>query len=838
LLEDEDPDRLSEMLLSCLDMERGTVLAPITEYYYKSRPLFITTIPRSGTHMLLGLLQAWGIEQNFSSTPAEGKWNTLNDYSYHAPCLDFFKNEWFDPLGTHPFFRYPGIFMYRNPLDIIVSELKWFEKDINAFSHYLNTLKHQDEKLLSIIDDKYVFGSIRDRMLRYIGWLNFSNIIPVSYEELVGSRGGGDDDEQKRTIWSIQLKLHIPGAPSEIGKKFYSENSPTFWKGKIGSHREVFKDQHYRSFKSLNQDFMEDMGYEIGTTSIPRHVGIFRSRPLKFFHPSDEELWSQRLVEESYYGYNIVKVSGGFAAISQENGYLDLSNSLDRNKEGVYLGFKSLEEAMNFILVREIISEERVPRLADSYKKYNIVRMKGRYYGVPQSLGPLDLQSANLSSFPQILSGQTIVSVKKGIDKLAILKGNVDLQIQKPFILWLTGLPCSGKTTLAQSLKKEFSLNNSIPLTCLDGDDVRHNISKDLGFLKEDRHTNNLRVAEKALEILEKGDPVCVSSISPYRSIRHEIRKKIDNFVEVYVKCPLGVCEERDTKGMYKLARKGRVKNFTGVDDPYEEPLNPEITVETDKQKIEDSVDTIINELEKLGYIRILKKPVIKEEPVQYFTNTIGVNEIGTSPPILVEESFKGFNIVLFGSKYYAIAQSLGPLDLTCVEEAKLKEFQENGKCITGDSVIEAKYLVDQLFYQSLEKGLVEKNERVGTLQREVSDRDLRIEGLQSEVNDRDTRIADFQRSVSEKEAEIHSLKSEILDRDSKIESLQKDILEKAENIRKLNADISESFVRIELLQADITVRERTIESLKPELNLIKSKWWFRLFKGVKRSDN
>jgi adenylyl-sulfate kinase len=608
LLEDEDPDRLSEMLLSCLNMERGTVLAPVTEYYYKNRPIFITTIPRSGTHMLLGLLQAWGIEQNFSSVPAVGKWNTLNDYSYHAPCLDFFKNEWFDPLGTHPLFRYPGIFMYRNPLDIIISELKWFEKDINAFSHYLNTLEHQDEKLLSIIDDKYVFGSIRDRMLRYIGWLNFSNIIPVSYEELVGSRGGGDDDEQKRTIWSIQLKLHIPGAPSETGKKFYNENSPTFWRGKIGSHREIFKDKHYQCFKSLNQDFMKDMGYEIGTTSTPRHIGKFRSRSLKFFHPSDEELWSQRLVKESYYGYNIVKVSGGFAAISQENGYLDLSNSSDRNKKGVYLGFNSLEEAMNFILVREISSVERVPRLVDSYKKYNIVRMNRRYYGVPQSLGPLDLQSANLSSIPQILSSQTIASVKKGIDKLTNLKGNFDLQIQHPFVLWLTGLPCSGKTTLAESLKKEFSLNNSIPLTILDGDAVRQSISKDLGFSKEDRHTHNLRVAEKALEKLGEGNPVCVALITPYRETRQKIREMMQDFVEVYVKSSIEICEQRDTKGMYKLAREGKIKNFTGIDDPYQEPLSPEITVETDKQGIKNCVDAIINELEKLGYIRILKK--------------------------------------------------------------------------------------------------------------------------------------------------------------------------------------------------------------------------------------
>jgi adenylylsulfate kinase len=182
------------------------------------------------------------------------------------------------------------------------------------------------------------------------------------------------------------------------------------------------------------------------------------------------------------------------------------------------------------------------------------------------------------------------------------------IEVVRAFVLWFTGLPSSGKTTLAESLKEKFLFSNSIPLTVLDGDAVRQNISKGLGFSKEDRHTNNLRVAEKALEIVENGNPVCVSLISPYRNTRQAIRGKICNFVEVYIKCPLEVCEQRDTKGMYKLAREGKIKNFTGIDDPYEEPPNPEITVKTDKQGIKNCVDNIISELERLGYIRILKK--------------------------------------------------------------------------------------------------------------------------------------------------------------------------------------------------------------------------------------
>jgi adenylylsulfate kinase len=178
------------------------------------------------------------------------------------------------------------------------------------------------------------------------------------------------------------------------------------------------------------------------------------------------------------------------------------------------------------------------------------------------------------------------------------------ITVQRPFVLWLTGLPCSGKTTLAQALDKEFLQGSSRPLRILDGDKLRADLSKDLGFSREDRDTHNLRVAAKASEIMKSGDPVCVSLISPYRKTRQTIKEVTSNFVELYVKCPVEVCEKRDSKGMYKLARAGKIKMFTGVDDPYEEPLSPDIVVETDRQNINECVNTILNGLIKHGYIQ------------------------------------------------------------------------------------------------------------------------------------------------------------------------------------------------------------------------------------------
>ena len=128
-------------------------------------------------------------------------------------------------------------------------------------------------------------------------------------------------------------------------------------------------------------------------------------------------------------------------------------------------------------------------------------------------------------------------------------------------------------------------------------------MSKGLGFSKPDRDTNIRRIGWVCQLLTKHGVPNMAAAISPYRDIREEVRKMIGRFVEVYVKCPVYVCEERDVKGLYKKARAGEIKHFTGIDDPYEEPLNPEVVVETDRESIEESAHKIINKLEELGYI-------------------------------------------------------------------------------------------------------------------------------------------------------------------------------------------------------------------------------------------
>jgi adenylylsulfate kinase len=173
----------------------------------------------------------------------------------------------------------------------------------------------------------------------------------------------------------------------------------------------------------------------------------------------------------------------------------------------------------------------------------------------------------------------------------------------KGFCLWFTGLSGSGKTTITTLLVKEFRRRGS-KLEVLDGDIVRENLSKGLGFSKEDRDTNIRRIAFVADLLSRNGVPVITAAISPYREIRDEARAKMNGrFIEIYTKAPLEVCEERDVKGLYAKARAGEIKEFTGISDPYEPPESPEILIETDKQSPDESARQILDYLDDRNLI-------------------------------------------------------------------------------------------------------------------------------------------------------------------------------------------------------------------------------------------
>jgi adenylyl-sulfate kinase len=163
--------------------------------------------------------------------------------------------------------------------------------------------------------------------------------------------------------------------------------------------------------------------------------------------------------------------------------------------------------------------------------------------------------------------------------------------------VWLTGLCSAGKTTLGRAVYEHLR-TRGYRVELLDGDEVRRHLSRGLGFSKEDRNENVFRIGFVAEMLTRHGVIAIVSAISPYREARDELRSRSSNFLEVYVNASLNVCEERDVKGLYRKARSGEVTHFTGIDDPYEPPLAPDVECRTDCETIAKSAEKIINAVE------------------------------------------------------------------------------------------------------------------------------------------------------------------------------------------------------------------------------------------------
>lgn len=179
------------------------------------------------------------------------------------------------------------------------------------------------------------------------------------------------------------------------------------------------------------------------------------------------------------------------------------------------------------------------------------------------------------------------------------------LNNHKSTVVWFTGLSGSGKSTISVELEKE--LHNMGVLTYrLDGDNIRHGLNKNLSFSPEDRKENIRRIGEVSKLMVEAGLVTLSAFISPYREDRDEIRELLDDgeFIEVFVDASIETCESRDPKGLYKKVRTGEIKGFTGIDAPYEAPVDPEITVNTDMQTLEESVQTIVSYLKAKGYLK------------------------------------------------------------------------------------------------------------------------------------------------------------------------------------------------------------------------------------------
>lgn len=177
------------------------------------------------------------------------------------------------------------------------------------------------------------------------------------------------------------------------------------------------------------------------------------------------------------------------------------------------------------------------------------------------------------------------------------------------FTLWFMGRPASGKSTIASAVEDEL-VEIGYPVENLDGDELRKNLHPDLGFSREDRRTNNRRTAFICRLLNSNGISTIVGMITPFREAQEQAREIIESegeFVLVYVKCPLEVCEERDPKGMYEMAREGKIEKFTGVSHPFQEPRNPDVVVDTSQQSVEECKNEVLTDLDEMG---VLERPL------------------------------------------------------------------------------------------------------------------------------------------------------------------------------------------------------------------------------------
>lgn len=328
LLHQED-EGLAEALLEQLDRECGLVIASQAPSSGLNRAVFLVSIPKAGTHLLLELVRAMGFADGgqFDYVTRPGCWHYVEYSNSHTAAPDFF-------LGSvrqaafgnrhHPFPATPTLFVYRHPLDILVSEANYYHRPgKTSFSGYLDGLDFEG-RVLRLLDDPWLLGTLRDRVGKFSAWLEFGNVLPLSFEELVGGQGGGSDAAQRRLIWSVLLKLQVPGTVEEIACKVFNPESATFRAPRIGGHRQALSPSAWERIRLQPTDYFERFGYspDPGSALVSSRCEEFLRRPLRL--KPEQHLDTPVLLEQGVFGYNIVLLRRCFVAVPCSAGSLDL----------------------------------------------------------------------------------------------------------------------------------------------------------------------------------------------------------------------------------------------------------------------------------------------------------------------------------------------------------------------------------------------------------------------------------------------------------------------------------------------------------------------------------
>lgn len=447
-----DSEACSSLLMRYIDRP-AVVIAPETDCHMTRRGIYVVTIPKSGSHMLYELMSETGFAHdehgylNELEPPMPGTWKSVAHAHTHlvAPRLLANLTEHYRGGANHPFFSSPVVFLYRKPRDIVVSENHYYidqSKVAQLAGYFCSMLPH--ERLSSLIEGDPLVGGLSERMRGYLPWFRFSNVIPVSYEELVGERGGGAALEQMQAIWALQLKLHIPGTPSVFAGNLAlsAGKTATFRQGAIGDHKKQFSDIHWSLLSTVEDEYMQQMGYSTDrecADPFPAHRHVFRRRPLKFGSATNETDATPagnhtiaKILYADYHGFNLIVSEGNIWALDMSVGDVDFG---DAKKLDDLVGNRRLFKAdsvdaarmavLSHCLSRILVEPEPdgQPRLLeDDYRGYNLISYAGRAWAAEMAAGAIDLTDAEMRAAwladGRLLRATTADGARAAVDRL------------------------------------------------------------------------------------------------------------------------------------------------------------------------------------------------------------------------------------------------------------------------------------------------------------------------------------------------------------------------------------------------------------------------------------
>lgn len=318
---------LEPALLDELDRRSGLVVIPKLAGHGLDRPVFLISIPKSGTHLLYRLAPALGFKPGIvcPDDPTPGHWYCVEYSNSHTVPRDFFVDTVRRaPFGNraHPFMRTPALFIFRHPLDILIAEAAYCSAPENGSMAGWFAGLDFDQRIEKLLDDDVLLGRFAERTRAFSPWLALPNVVPVPFEDIVGAAGGGDDVLQQALIWSIQLRLGVPGAPAAIAGSLFDRSSPTFREGQIGAHRQKFVGDRWTRVAAEVKAAMDAFGYVPGSLR-PREAEQWRRRPVRLAEIDFDE--TPILVQPNFLEHSLVRYRRRYYGVPAVLGEVDLT---------------------------------------------------------------------------------------------------------------------------------------------------------------------------------------------------------------------------------------------------------------------------------------------------------------------------------------------------------------------------------------------------------------------------------------------------------------------------------------------------------------------------------